>query len=139
LIAANASLPVQPSGHGGRFARGRLGRQIVGPEPRLLILLIRVVIGPIGPIGLDLTGHQPVTLRAPASLIGPVLPAGPAVAPVAEWRLGSHSRSRGGLPGRGVSRGGPGPARGGRQQTGPRTSRGVVSGAPLPAGPRGGS
>jgi hypothetical protein len=67
-------------------------------------LLIRVVIGPIGPIGLDLTGHQPVTLRAPASLIGPVLPAGPAVAPVAEWRLVSHSRTREALPWRAFPR-----------------------------------
>jgi hypothetical protein len=104
LIAANASLPVQPSGHGGRFARGRLGRQGAGPEPGLLILLIRVVIGPIGPIGLDLAAQQPVTLRAPASLIGPVLPAGPAVAPVAEWRLGSHSRTREALPWRAFPR-----------------------------------
>jgi len=104
LIAPNASLPVQPSGHGGRFVGGRLGRQGAGPEPRLLILLIRLVIASIGPIGLDLAAQQPVTLRAPASLIGPVLPAGPAVAPVAEWRLGSQSRTREALPWRAFPR-----------------------------------
>jgi len=108
LIAANAILPVHPSGQASRFARGRLGalagqgRQ--GTEPKLLILLIRVVIGPIGPIGLDLAAAPPVTLRAPASLIGPVLPAGPRPAPVAEWRLETGSRTRQPLPWRAFPR-----------------------------------
>ena len=104
LIAANATLPVQPSAQGSRFARSRMGRHGGGPEPRLLILLIRVVIGPIGPIGRDLASQPPVTLRAPASLIGPVLPAGPSAVPVAEWRLESHSRTREPLPWRAFPR-----------------------------------
>jgi hypothetical protein len=90
LIAANATLPVQPSGQASRSPRGRPGRHAGGVQPKLLILLIRVVIGPIGPIGLDLAAAPPVTLRAPASLIGPVLPAGPGQVPVAEWRLASR-------------------------------------------------
>ncbi len=104
LIAANATLPVQPSGQASRFARGRLGSHPGGQVPRLLVLLIRVVIGPIGPIGLDLTAAPGVTLRAPASLIGPVLPAGPGQVPVAEWRLESHSRTREPLPWRAFPR-----------------------------------
>jgi hypothetical protein len=104
LIAANATLPVRPSGQGSRFARGRQVPHAAGPPPRLLVLLIRMVIGPIGPIGLDLASSPSVTLRAPASLIGPVLPAGPGPAPVAEWRLESHSRTREPLPWRAFPR-----------------------------------
>ena len=104
LIAVNATLPVQPSGQAGRFGRGRLGRHPAGAAPRLLILLIRVVIGPVGPIGLDLAAAPPVTLLAPASLIGPVLPAGPCSVPVAEWRLESRSGSRHPLPWRAFPR-----------------------------------
>ncbi len=98
LIAFNATLPVRPSGQASLLGRGRFGRNPAGPQPRLLVLLIRVVVGPIGPIGLDLAVAQPVTLRAPASIIGPVLPAGPVAAPVAEWRLESRSRTREPLP-----------------------------------------
>lgn len=104
LIAMNATLPVQPSGQAGRFGRGRLGRHPAGPGPRLLLLLIRVVVGPVGPIGLDLTTAPPVNMRAPASLIGSVLPAGPCAVPVAEWRLESRSRTREPLPWRAFPR-----------------------------------
>ena len=62
------------------------------------MLLIRVVVGPVGPIGLDLAAAPPVTLFAPASLIGTVLPAGsgsdPVAVAVAEWRLESRGRPR---------------------------------------------
>ena len=91
LVAANATLPVRPSGHGGR----RTGDS---QAPRLLVLVIRVVVGPIGPIGLDLSKAPPVTLRAPSSLVGPVLQAGQHSVPVAEWRLDCEVRPRQQVP-----------------------------------------
>ncbi len=91
LVADNATLPVRPSGHGSRRAGP-------GPAPRLLILVIRVVVGPIGPIGLDLGKTPPITLRAPSSLVGPVLPAGQQSVPVAEWRLDCDVRPRQQVP-----------------------------------------
>ena len=91
LVASNATLPVRPSGRG-RSSAGD------GAMPRLLVLVIRVVIGPIGPILLDLTKTPPVTLRAPASLVGQVLPAGQQSVPVAEWRLDCDVRPRAQLP-----------------------------------------
>jgi len=69
-----------------------------GPAPRLLILVIRVVVGPIGPIGPDLGKTPPITLRAPSSLVGPVLPAGQQSVPVAEWRLDCDVRPRQQVP-----------------------------------------
>jgi len=97
LTAANATLPAHPSSQATRSGGDRLGPaggSGIGPEPRLLMLLIRVVVGPIGPVGLDLAAVPAVTLRAPASLIGTVLPAGTGSVPVAEWRLEYRGRPR---------------------------------------------
>ncbi len=95
LVASNATLPVQPSSQAHPRREGNAGGSTA---PRLLVLVVRVVVGPIGPIGVDLSKIPSVTLRAPANLVGPVLPGGTHSVPVAEWRLDCDVRPRQQLP-----------------------------------------
>ena len=56
--------------------------------PRVLLLVVRVTHGPVGPMGMDLAGTKPFALDVCQSLAGTVLPVGTHTVPVAEWRLG---------------------------------------------------
>ena len=56
----------------------------------LLLLLVRVIHGQIGPIGMNVADTTAVTLHVSAGPAGPVIPAGTHAATVAEWRLDSE-------------------------------------------------
>ncbi len=62
------------------------GRRV--PAPGVLLLVVRVIHGPVGPIELDLARTvKPVTLTVCTDLLGSAIPAGTHVIGLAEWRL----------------------------------------------------
>jgi hypothetical protein len=77
------------SQHGGRDGHGdsrsRPGAGASGQD--LLLLIIRVTHGPVGPIPVDLAEARPFTIHVSSSLAGRVIPAGPHTVRVVEWRL----------------------------------------------------
>ena len=66
-------------------ARGRATTR--GAPPHVLLLVVRLVDGPIGPIPVDLAQAPEITLSVSPELAGSVIPAGTHTIPVAEWRL----------------------------------------------------
>jgi hypothetical protein len=74
---------------------GTVGRDAATP---VLVLLVRVSHGPIGPFGMDLAETPEVVLSVPAGLACSILPAGTRSVPVAEWRLDSAVRPAPQLP-----------------------------------------
>jgi hypothetical protein len=78
--------PVSPAQ--GTSRQRAVHRDPGGPAPQPpLLLLVRTTHDAIGNIPLDLAHAPEVTIQAPASLIGRVLPAGAHRVQVAEWRL----------------------------------------------------
>ena len=64
-----------------------------GPVPELLLLLVRLVRQDIGPIPLDLSQAEDISLHLSPSLVSAV-PAGKHDMPVAEWRLTADDGSQ---------------------------------------------
>jgi hypothetical protein len=75
---------------------GRTGRREGHPvhaarsETGILLLVVRVTHGPVGPIEMDLAKTRPFTLEVSPGLATDVVPAGPHHVPVAELRLGAR-------------------------------------------------
>ena len=53
----------------------------------MLLLVVRVIHGPIGPIPVELAETKPFTIAVSPSLAGNVIPTGPLVVRAVEWRL----------------------------------------------------
>lgn len=69
------------------LARGGTAHETTAAKP--LLLLVRVVHGPIGTIGMSLPQTPEVPLHVADGLPGPQIPHGSRSIPVAEWRLDS--------------------------------------------------
>jgi hypothetical protein len=73
-----------PDGHAGRGKNRPDGGD---SADGLLLLVVRVSHGPVGPIPVELARTPPFTIRVSPSLAQRVIPAGTRTVPAAEWRL----------------------------------------------------
>jgi hypothetical protein len=73
----------RPGGHPGGWSRPATHGDAAG----LLLLVVRVIHGPVGPIAVELEKTPQFTLGVSSSLAGAVIPAGIQTIPAAEWRL----------------------------------------------------
>ena len=64
----------------------------------VLLLIVRVTHGPVGPIAMDLTGTGPFTLEISPNLAGHVIPAGVHEVSAVELRLGSEDADQKPVP-----------------------------------------
>jgi hypothetical protein len=64
----------------------------------VLLLIVRVTHGPVGPITMDLPGTEPFTLEISPTLAGHALPAGPHRVSTVELRLGPDDADRKHMP-----------------------------------------
>lgn len=65
---------------------------------RVLVLIVRITRGPVGPVSLDLDQTPPFTLRVARSLARRLIPVGTFDVPVAEWRLSVAGQDATGSP-----------------------------------------
>jgi len=94
-IAGTLTITFEPMGAAdGEDRRPRHRVRRSGKHADVLLLVVRVTHGPVGPIGMDLADTEPFTLEVSPGLAGHAIPAGPHVVPVAELRLGPDSEDR---------------------------------------------
>lgn len=108
LVAAHlpgaVTVTVRPLGapdrdHGGHV-RGGSHRATVRDNPySLLLLVVRITHGPVGPIDIELGRTGAFELEVAESLAVHSLPPGPQPIPVAEWRLEAQDAGPGRAPG----------------------------------------
>jgi hypothetical protein len=105
VACARVTLTITPLGipHQGRPGAGHPAggrRRTDGQDSAdgLLLLVVRVSHGPIGPIPLELATTPPFTIRVSPSLAEHVIPAGTRTVPVAEWRLDPREPGRDRVP-----------------------------------------
>jgi hypothetical protein len=90
-LHARMAVAVEPLSIHNAQRRSHQERQAARCKPvRLLLLLVRVTHGPLGPIPVNLADAPDVTLHVSTGLVGPVITAGTHIVPVAEWRLDSE-------------------------------------------------
>jgi len=77
----------RPGGHGDGRGRPDAGDGDEG----LLLLIVRVTHGPVGPIPVDLAATEPFTICVSPSLAGRVIRAGTQIVRAHEWRLASRA------------------------------------------------
>jgi hypothetical protein len=81
-------------GQPGRHPGGRTRDSAEG----LLVLIVRVIHGPVGPIPVELAKTEPFAIGVSPSLAGSVIPTGTRVVPAVEWRLDSRERGAARVP-----------------------------------------
>jgi len=81
-----APYPGQPGSQGANPC-GQRQPDTPDSAEELLLLIVRVIHGPIGPIPVDLAKAKPFTIGVSPSLAGSVIPTGTRIVPAVEWRL----------------------------------------------------
>ena len=109
LVAAHlpgeVTVTVRPLGepdrdHGGQRRAGGHRPPVRDNPHSLLLLVVRITHGPLGPLDLDIDRTAPFALEVAVSLAGQLLPPGPPQRiPVAEWRLAALGADPGQAPG----------------------------------------
>jgi hypothetical protein len=87
VTMAIKALATSDSGPHGRPAGHRGGQRPSGSAEGLLLLIVRVIHGPVGPIPLDLAHAPPFMIAVSPTLARSVIPTGSRVVPAVEWRL----------------------------------------------------
>jgi hypothetical protein len=85
---------IDPHGRSGRHPGGKTRDNAEG----LLLLIVRVIHGPVGPIPVELAETEPFAIGVSPSLAGSVIPTGTRVVPAVEWRLDSRDTEAARVP-----------------------------------------
>jgi hypothetical protein len=86
------ALGSQNVAEGGAGADVSSGLAALDDESGLLLLVVRLIDGPVGPIPADLSKAPEVALGVSGDLAASVIPVGKHIVPTAEWRLTSAGR-----------------------------------------------
>jgi hypothetical protein len=89
VACATVTVTIEPLGDRHAYPR-RPGTP--GDAAGLLLLVVRVIHGPVGPIPVELAQTPPFTLGVSPSLAGAVIPAGTRTIPAKEWQLGPREK-----------------------------------------------
>lgn len=104
-VSGTVTMTIKPLGAPAAGQHSRPGRRGTGEraetaagEAGLLLLIVRVTHGPVGPIPVDLARAGPFTVHVSPSLAGRVIPAGTQAVRVAEWRLAPRTAGTARVP-----------------------------------------
>jgi hypothetical protein len=102
-IPGTLTITFEPMGAPGGEARrsGHHAGRSTGPRAKdadMLLLIVRVTHGPVGPITMDLTGTEPFTLAISPNLAGHAIPAGTHEVSTVELRLGAGNADQKSMP-----------------------------------------
>jgi hypothetical protein len=99
VVRKTVTMTIKPlaTSHSGHPAGHHSGQRPLGSAEGLL-LIVRVIHGPVGPIPLDLAHASPFTIAVAPTLAGSVIPTGSWVIPAVEWRLDPREAGVGRVP-----------------------------------------